>query len=116
MKYWIYISEELKELKPLFEKVFEVDNLYFDYENVWEWIESSNKNSKYYLNIARTHVDLKGEYNKPIMILVKSNAKEELDEQGIAFRIKHVLKCDVYAGDICADDNDNPIIGRHRKY
>ena len=99
MKFWIYLEKELRELQPEFEKIFGVDNLYRDYENVWEWLESSDKKSKFYLNISRPHDWEKGEYEKPIMIIVESNIEEPLNEEEIAKMIKEELKCDVFAGE-----------------
>ena len=116
IKFWIYIDRELSELQPKFEKIFGVDNLYRDYENVWEWIESSDSASSLYLNISRTHDWEKGEYNKPIMITVESNTEEDLNEEKIANLIKDELNCEVFTGEIFADNNDNPIIGEKRKY
>ncbi|MHA7059489.1 hypothetical protein ACWGOQ_0019845 [Aquimarina sp. M1] len=91
MKFWIYIKKELTDLQSDFEKIFEVDNLYRDYENVWEWIESTDRKSNLYLNISRPHDWKKGEYNKPIIIEVKSNNGTELDESEIAYKIKEQL-------------------------
>ncbi|WP_109853450.1 hypothetical protein [Aquimarina sp. AU58] len=117
MKFWIYIKKELTDLQSDFEKIFEVDNLYRDYENVWEWIESSDRKSNLYLNISRPHDWKKGEYDKPIMIEVESNNGTELDESEIAYKIKEQLNCgEVYAGEIHADKNDNPVITEERRY
>ena len=116
MKFWIYIEKELSDLQTDFEKIFGVNNLYWDYENVWEWIESSERKSELYLNISRPHDWVKGEYDKPIMIRVESNNGAELIESEIAFKIKKQLNCEVYAGEIHADRNDNPVIGEKRKY
>ena len=116
MKFWIYIERDLIELQPKFEKIFGVDNLYRDYENVWEWIESSDRTLNIYLNISRPHDWEKGEYDKPIMITVESNNENKLNEEEIASMIKNGLKCEVFAGEIFADENDNPVIGEKRKY
>ena len=116
MKFWIYLEKELTEIQSNFEKIFVVDNLYNDYENVWEWIESKDRESSIYLNISRPHDWKKGEYDKPIMIIVESNNGTELNEQEIANKIKRELKCDVFAGEIFAEKQDNPIIGEKRKY
>ncbi len=116
MKFWIYIEKELTEIQSDFEKILGVNNLYSDYENLWEWIESSDRKSNIYLNISRPHNWKKGEYEKPIMIIIQSNNGEELNEQEIAEKIKKELKCDVFAGEIFTDKNDNPIIGEKRKY
>ena len=116
MKFWIYIKKELSDLQTDFEKIFGVDNLYRDYENVWEWLESSDRKSNLYLNISRPHDWKKGEYKKPIIIIVESNNGTELSELEIAFKIKKQLNCPVYSGEIHADRNDNPVIGKKRKY
>jgi len=116
MKFWIYLERELNELLPEFELIFGVDNLYYDYENVWEWIESRDRESGVYLNISRPFNWEKGEYDKPIMITLESNPDTELNEEKIAKMIKIGLKCDVFAGQIFADKNDNPVIGEKRMY
>ncbi|PIA77437.1 hypothetical protein BFR04_08290 [Gaetbulibacter sp. 4G1] len=116
MKFWIYLERDLNELQYHFEKIFKVDNLYRDYENVWEWIESSDRKSDFYLNISRPHDWEKGMYDKPIMITVESNTKVNLNEAEIAHKIKKELNCIVFAGEIFADENDNPIIKEKREY
>jgi len=116
MKFWIYLKRELTDLQSDFEKIFGVDNLYNDYENVWEWIESSDRKSNIYLNISRPHDWNKGVYEKPIMIKVESNNGIKLNEEKIAKSIKERLKCEVFAGEIFADENDNPVIKEERKY
>ncbi len=116
MKFWIYLERDLIDLQPEFEKIFRVNNLYRDYENVWEWIESSDRKSNLYLNISRPHDWEKGEYKKPIMIIVESNNGIELNESEIALRIKKQFNCDVFAGKIYTDQNDNPVIEEKRKY
>jgi len=116
MKFWIYLKKELTDLQSDFEKIFGVDNLNNDYENVWEWIESSDRKSDIYLNISRPHDWNKGEYGKPIIIKVESNNGIKLNEEKIARSIKERLKCEVFAGEIFADKNDNPVIKEERKY
>ncbi len=116
MKFWIYLERELSDLQWEFEKIFGVDNLYRDYENVWEWLESSDQNSEYYLNISRSHNWKTGDFDKPIMIIAQSNTPEKLDEASIAKRIKDRLACDVFAGEITIDSWDKIVIGDHRTY
>ena len=110
------MKKELSDLQTDFEKIFRVDSLYRDYENVWEWIESNDHKSNFYLNISRPHDWEKGEYDKPIMIIVESNSETKLNELEIAFKIKKQLNCRVYAGEIHADRNNNPVIGEKREY
>ena len=116
MKFWIYLERELSDLILDFETIFGIDNLYRDYENVWEWITSSDTAATYDLNISRTHNWEKGNYDKPIIIIVKSEDRDSMNEVEIALRIKHHFKCDVYAGEIKVDSDDNPIFGKHRTY
>ncbi|MGB0521661.1 MAG: hypothetical protein ACPGJS_01815 [Flammeovirgaceae bacterium] len=116
MKFWIYSEKELADLQSGFEKIFEVDNLYHDYENVWEWIESIDKKASYYLNIRRPHNWEHGVYDKPIIIKVETNDGTDIDEIKIALKIKSEFRCDVFAGEIFADSDDNPIIKEERKY
>ncbi len=116
MKFWIYLERELSELLPEFKKIFGVNNLYYDYENVWEWIESKNENSKYYLNISRSHDWNKGDYDKPIMIKIKSNSNKKLNEEEIAKMIKEKFRCDVFVGEILVESSDNILIKNSKKY
>lgn len=116
MKFWFYIAKELSDLESDFQRIFEVNNLYRDYENVWEWIESIDRKSKVYLNISRQHNWEKGEYDKPIILIIESNNVSRLNEAEIAFKIKKEFNCPVYAGEINIDQNDNPIIGVNREY
>ena len=116
MKFWIYIERELTDLLPQFEKIFEVDNLYHDYENVYEWLESENRNLKYYLNISRPHDWNKGLYDKPMIIIVENNGNDQIDADSIAKRIKKELECDVFSGEIYFDSKDEPLIKSSYKY
>lgn len=116
MKFWIYLDKELVELKPDFEKLFGVENLYHDYENVWEWIESADRNSEIYLNISRTHDGISGDYDKPIMIKIEAHDALQLNEWEIAMKVKEHINCEVFAGEIHADQDDNPVILEERRY
>lgn len=116
MKFWIYLERELSNLQPEFERIFKVDNLYHDYENIWEWLESKDRNSLYYLNISRPHDWNKGIYDKPILIKVESNEGKQLDESIIARMIRDELRCDVFAGEISGDENDGSQSIEIRKY
>jgi hypothetical protein len=100
MKLNIYLKRELRELQPEFEKILGVDNLCRDYENNWEWLESRDTNSNYYLNISRPHNWKIGEYEKPIEIIIKSNLGEPLNGDLIIEKIKEGFKCDVVMVDI----------------
>ena len=116
MKFWIYLKKELFDLQPDFEKIFGVNNLYRDYENVWEWLESADNNESIYLNISRPHNWDTGDYDKPILIRVESNTEEKPDERTIAMLIKKQFGCDVFAGDISIGSNREPVIQEERKY
>ncbi len=106
MKFWIYLEAELSDLQSQFEKIFEVNNLYRDYENVWEWIESENRNAPIYLNVSRSHDWSKGDYDQPIMIRVESTQDNPLDEKEIAMKLKNEFNCTVFAGDYMISSND----------
>jgi hypothetical protein len=106
MKCWIYLEKELSELQEGFESIFEVNNLYRDYENVWEWIESEHRNAPFYLNISRSHDWSKGDYDQPIMILVESTEGKHLDEKEIALKIKNQFNCAVFVGEYTINTND----------
>lgn len=117
MKFWVYSTIELIELKTQFEEVFKGHNLYHDYENFWEWIESENRNSSFYLNISRAHHDWqKSRFNEPIIIMIEPNNGQKLNEEEIALMMKDKLECEVFAGEISIGKNDKIIIGRKKKY
>ena len=116
MKFWIYLERELSDLQSEFEEIFGVNNLYRDYENVWEWLESEDDTAKFNLNISRSHNWKTGDYDKPILILVHSESEPVLNESQIAMRIKDRFNCDVFAGEITFESYDKIIIGDHRKY
>ena len=116
MKFWIYLERELSDLQSEFEEIFGVNNLYRDYENVWEWLESEDDTAKFNLKISRSHNWKTGDYDKPILILVHSESEPVLNESQIAMRIKDRFNCDVFAGEITFESYDKIIIGDHRKY
>ena len=81
-----------------------------------EWLESENKDLKYYLNISRPHDCNKGVYSKPIIILVEHNEKDQLNADSIAERIKRELNCDVFSGEIYYNSGDEPLIKSSHQY
>ena len=99
-RFWMYLEVELHELKERFEKLFQVDDLYRDYENVWEWIESSNKEGELYLNISRSHNWTSGNYNEPINIFIKINTAEPINDEEIGFKLLEEFKVPIYFGEL----------------
>lgn len=117
LQLWFYLEKALAEQLPIFQQIFKVDDLVHDYENVWEWICSSNENNSLVFNFSRPHDgNGNGEYHKPIMINIESNTKALLNEVKIAEQLKQAFQCEIFAGEIFADCDDNPVIVESRKY
>ncbi|MCB9333910.1 MAG: hypothetical protein H6574_22875 [Lewinellaceae bacterium] len=99
-KFWLYLEIELTDLLPRFERIFQVDNLYRDYENVWEWIESRDSTGEIYLNISRSHNWENGNYSEPIQIILAHNSKEPIDEDEIGRKLLEEFKTPVFYGEL----------------
>lgn len=68
--FWTYLPIELSDLTTVFGEIFNVENLYHDYEDKWEWLEGESLNLKANINIRREHNWESGNYTKPINISV----------------------------------------------
>ena len=94
---WTYSKEEICDLKPKFEKEFNI-KLSHDAENDWEWIwngvESKNK-----INISREHNWETGELSKPLRINI-SWGSSELSKERIIEKVQDILKADMHFGTI----------------
>tara|TARA_R110000850_G_scaffold271377_1_gene405600 strand:- start:75 stop:437 length:363 start_codon:yes stop_codon:yes gene_type:complete len=99
MTFWIFLERELFDLLPIFENAFGVDNLYRDYENEWEWVESLNNESPVFINARRPHNWKQGEYLKPIVITIKQNSKKFGKEQILSI-LSEKFKCDAFQGKV----------------
>ena len=91
---------------PRFEKAFGVDNLYRDYENMWEWLESKDRESEFYLNISRSHDWEKGNYDEPINMIIEKNSKELIDEDEIGRMLFKEFKITIYFGELKIETRD----------
>ena len=105
-RFWMFLEIELTDLLPRFEKVFGVDNLYRDYENVWEWLESKDRESEFYLNISRSHDWKKGNYDEPINMIIEKNSKELIDEDKIGRMLFKEFKITIYFGELKIETRD----------
>lgn len=94
---WTYTKDEIIDLKPKFEKEFDV-KLIHDYENDWEWIWNGEE-SKTKVNISREHNWESGELSKPLRIII-SWESSELSEDQIIRKVQNVLSFDMYFGTI----------------
>lgn len=96
----MFLEIELTDLLPRFEKIFQVNNLYQDYENVWEWIESKDRASKFYLNISRSHDWEKGTYSEPINMIIEKNLKEPINEDEIGKKLFDEFRTTIFFGEL----------------
>ena len=97
---WMFLEIELSDLISKFEKVFQVDNLYYDYENVWEWIESKDRKGEIYLNVSRSHDWEKGNYSEPINMIVEKNSKEPINEDAIGKKLSEEFRTTIFWGEL----------------
>lgn len=102
----MYLEVELTDLLPRFEKAFQIDNLYRDYENVWEWLESKDRKSEFYLNISRSHNWKKGNYFEPINMIIEKNSEESISEDEIGKRLFNEFKTTIYFGELEIETKD----------
>ncbi len=115
-RFWMYLEMELLDLLPKFEQAFQVDNLYHDYENVWEWIESRDKKSPVYLNISRSHDWEKGNYKEPISISIESNTEEPVIVDEMGLKLKKVFCTTIYYGDLWIEKDDSIYTKLEKKF
>ena len=73
--FWAYLPKELNDLIIVFGQIFEVDNLYHDYEDKWEWLEGVSTKFNGTINIRREHNWESGNYIKPIKISITTPQK-----------------------------------------
>lgn len=99
-RFWMFLEIELTDLLPRFEKVFQIDNLYQDYENVWEWLESKDRKSEFYLNISRSHDWKKGNYDEPINMMIERNSKKSINQDEIGKNLLKEFKTTIYFGEL----------------
>lgn len=92
---WTFSKEEINDLKPKFEKEFNI-KLIHDSENDWEWIWNSEE-SKNKINISREHNWETGELSKPLRINIIWGSNE-LNKDQIIRKVQNVLKSDMYFG------------------
>jgi len=94
---WAYVEQEISDLKPMFEDVFNV-RLTRDYENVWEWIWNGN-DSKNQINISREHNMKSGDYNKPLRIKLNWE-NQKIEKEVIIKQLQTILKTQLLIGEI----------------
>lgn len=93
------LARELDDCGKDIMAVFGVADFYRDYENEWEWIESSN-GEQMHVNISRPHNWKSGDYNVPVIVRVSGPADRLADELvfGYAQQIANRLRTDVWVG------------------
>lgn len=102
----MFLEIELIDLLPRFEKVFQIDNLYRDYENVWEWLESGDRKGEIYLNISRSHNWEKGNYTEPINIRIERNLKEPINVNESGKKLFDEFQTKIYFGELKIETKD----------
>lgn len=102
------LARELEDCGKDIMAVFGVADVSRDYENVWEWIESS-KSEQMHVNISRPHNWKTGDYDVPVIVRVSGPPDRLADELffGYAQQIANRLRTDVWVGrPIFQPDND----------
>lgn len=99
-RFWMFLEIELSDMLPRLEKVFQVNNLHRDYENVWEWLESTDKAEELYFNISRSHNWEVGNYTDPICLLVEKTTGEPLEVEAIGRKLSIEFETTVYYGEL----------------
>ena len=112
-KIWFYSEKHLEDIATEFHNEKLIGEYYYDYENVYEWIEAQSIDSSFELNISREHsywndyeegsAEQKAENLKePITIMLMFDSKEPSDiiVEEIAKQINSILTCSVYLGTI----------------
>ena len=94
--YWAYVNKELKELKNVFEEIFEGLILNRDDEDTWEWLAGKSIPLGYEFNISRKHNWGQGLYHSELIVNIKSKHYINIDEIGSA--LKNILSTTIYYG------------------
>lgn len=105
---WLFLSQELGSLKDNFEDVLNIEYLERDYENYWEWLHGKSDDGRFLINISRPHNLRRGDYKKPIIIQIESEAEDKQLKTTILTKIKDRFNCEVFHGDISIE-NENQI-------
>ena len=103
------LARELDDCGKDIMAVFGVADFYRDYENVWEWVESS-KGEQMHVNISRPHNWKTGDYDVPVMVHVSGPATRLTDELlfGYAQQMADRLRTEVWIGQpVFQDKNDS---------
>ena len=94
--YWTFLSKELIDIQIEIESLFDNLNLQRDYENNWEWLEGKTEDNIYDLNVSRKYNWKKGEYDKELVIIIKTDNQLNIDEFGVSLSTK--LGSTIYYG------------------
>src|ERR1700754_2954652 len=68
-KIWLYIPEDLSGLLAVFQSFFQSEDLYYDCENVWEWLVGYSTRFKTTVDLARQHHNGDSMYWEPLVIM-----------------------------------------------
>jgi hypothetical protein len=95
--FWTYIDKEIAELQTDFEELFDGLKLFRDYEDTWEWLEGKTVDDNFEINISRQHNWETGEYEKELVMIVKTELEEIQDKLGS--ELKDKLGSIIYFGE-----------------
>lgn len=95
--FWLFIEQELTDLQALFSQLFTMPNLYWDYENHWEWLTAEASEQITWLNISRAHQQ-QGCYDQPLVISLNISAQLADTQAAWAYKLAQALNCTVYVG------------------
>ncbi|HRI34127.1 MAG TPA: hypothetical protein PLD02_10250 [Saprospiraceae bacterium] len=105
-KFWTFSREEISNLKPMFEQQLGIE-LVRDYENIWEWIWNLKNNDEIEFNISREHNWAKGDYDKPLRIIISSDKKiEDPELKKLYSNLLEIIKSDLYRGEFSLGDRE----------
>ena len=98
-------KEELSDLSPRLARIFEVSSLDRDYENAWEWLESTTTDGLH-VNISRTHDWETGDHHLPVVVSLRRGggflSAEEVERW--ARKLAESLDVDVSVGSVTEEE------------
>jgi len=112
-KIWLYISTDLPDLLPVFQSLFQADNLTYDCENVWEWLTGSSARFNTTIDLSREHHNEESLYSEPVVILTGINQLDDgkLEQiQTIALALTEICSGPVFYGFATLRNNHSYIL------
>lgn len=108
-KAWFNSPLKLKEIGEKFKKLKLLTEYYYDYENVYEWLEANTLNANIKINISRAHkegINFESE-NISLLIMYKKEEPKDSYIDKISELISKEFNLSVYTGEIKYLSGDN---------